>query len=60
MGSHWKLRTGRDMYKAVIKIKSDDSMQGELLWQSFLSSSAQLCGDASTKLWWWRERILGV
>lgn len=40
MGSHWNLRTGRDMYKAVIKIKSDDSVQGELLWQSFLSSSA--------------------
>lgn len=31
---------------AVCKIKC---------WQSFLCSLAQLCRDAGTKLWWWKE-----
>lgn len=59
MGSHWKLWTGREMNKAVSEIKSDSSVQDELLWQSFLCSLAQLWGNGGTKLGWWEEQILG-
>ena len=59
MGSHWKLWTGREMNKAVSEIKSDSSVQNELLWQSFLCSLAQLWGNGGTKLGWWEEQILG-
>lgn len=59
MGSHWKLRTGREMNKAVSEIKSDSSVQDELLRQSFLCSLAQLCGNGGTKPWWREEQLLG-
>ena len=59
MGSHWKFWTGREMNKAVGEIKSDSSVQDELLRQSFLCSLAQLCGNGGTKRWWWEEQIPG-
>ena len=47
------------MNKAVSEIKSDSSVQDELLRQSFLCSLAQLCGNGGTKPWWREEQLLG-